>query len=212
MLLLYRLLAKQFRKPNGMIGRIVSKKMEKLNVKPYAFSLSKLEIKPNEHVLEVGYGPGRGIEKLYECVEKGDGSVTGIDFSATMKKKASRLNRPGIETGKVSLKLGSAECTNLQSAGFDALLGVNVVYFFNSARECLHELKRVLKPGGRAAFYVTDKQFVTHMPDHCFTKYSGDEFAKKMVDAGFEQVEVHTTEPLNEHGKFGHCVMGKKPS
>ena len=212
MLWLYRLLAPQFRKPRGVMGRLVSRKMERLNINPYAFSLAKLDVKPDEHVLEVGYGPGQGIRQLYERVKDGAGTVTGIDFSSTMQKKASRMNRAGIDAGKVALRLGSAECTTLESDRFDALLAVNVVYFFEDVTGCLGALRRVLKPGGRAAFYFTDKRFLTHLPARCFTTYTGDEFKEKMAEAGFRQVRVETTEPLDELGKFGHCVIGVKPS
>ena len=212
MFFLHRLLAKQFRKPTGPLAGWVSQKMKTRNREVYDWTLSLVALSPSDNVLEVGYGPGHGIEQIARIVENGPGSVFGVDFSPAMFKQASRRNRTAIENGDVCLMMGCADKTSFPDDRFDAIIGINVVYFFDDPPRCLGELRRVLRPGGRAAFYLTDGADMGHLPDAYFQKYSGNAFAKIMIRAGFEKVAIHTRElAWNGQHRTGHCVIGEKP-
>ena len=43
-----------------------------------------LDIQPNHQVLEVGFGPGAGLEAALKKVELGSGKVHGVDISEQM--------------------------------------------------------------------------------------------------------------------------------
>lgn len=43
-----------------------------------------LDIQPDHHVLEVGFGPGVGLSAALKKVENGSGKVHGIDISEQM--------------------------------------------------------------------------------------------------------------------------------
>ena len=53
--------------------------------------------------------------------------------------------------------MGSFTHLPWRSESFDGLLGVNVAYFFDADGQAISEARRVLRPGGRAVFYATER-------------------------------------------------------
>jgi SAM-dependent methyltransferase len=70
--------------------------------------------------------------------------------------RARVINRDGIRLGQVRLYLGSFESLPFPNRSMDKILAVNVAYFWREAAAVLGEVRRVRKPGGRLAIYVTD--------------------------------------------------------
>jgi cyclopropane fatty-acyl-phospholipid synthase-like methyltransferase len=98
-----RFIGNQFRKPTGLLGKIVSKLMIKGNSFAYDKIIPELNIKQNEQILEIGYGHGYGVDRIisnYDCY------VSGIDFSELMFKEATKRNRKHIDDKKVDLCFG----------------------------------------------------------------------------------------------------------
>jgi SAM-dependent methyltransferase len=65
-----------------------------------------LDIKPNDKVLEVGFGPGLGIELAAGLTSTG--YVAGVDPSNEMIAQATARNEDAIKARRVDLRLGSA--------------------------------------------------------------------------------------------------------
>ncbi|WP_201456135.1 class I SAM-dependent methyltransferase [Bradyrhizobium macuxiense] len=131
-----------------------------------------LEVKPNDSVLEVGFGPGAVIERLSGLISAG--SVAGIDPSAEMVAQARSRNATAIRTGRVDLRLGSVERLPFADDSFDKALAINSMQVWPDAIAGLREMRRVLKPDGRIALG--------------FTVYSGQSnegVAEKLTAAGF---------------------------
>jgi len=106
--------------------------------------LSK-EMAPGAAVLDLACGTGDLTKAL---AQKGF-AVTGLDISAEM-----------MEVGKVKCRdldpqpqfvLGSAEQIPFPDASFDAVTIAFGLRNFDHRAECLQEIRRVLKPGGRLA-------------------------------------------------------------
>ncbi len=83
-------LAAQFRQPKGFFGKLAGFIMSRQNREPIKWIISLLDIQPNDHVLEIGFGQGTGITLVSE--QALSGRVCGIDISETMVKKARKLN------------------------------------------------------------------------------------------------------------------------
>jgi ubiquinone/menaquinone biosynthesis C-methylase UbiE len=79
--------------------------MAKTNQPCAAWVNDLLEIQGNDSVLEVGFGPGVGIQLLAESAKY----VAGIDPSPEMLKQARVRNAHAIDRGRVDLRIGSAE-------------------------------------------------------------------------------------------------------
>jgi len=79
---MFRKIGMQFKKPTGFLGRLVSSLMIKGNRSYYETVLKDLKIHSNDKILEIGYGPGIGINLISKRFETCD--IYGIDFSELM--------------------------------------------------------------------------------------------------------------------------------
>ena len=124
--------------------------------------LALLATQPDEHVLDVGSGPGFLVASLADAVGPG-GAVRGLDQSAPMNAAARELikDRPwaGIDDG---------DALNLPypDAAFDAIVSTQVYEYVADISGALAELRRVLRTGGRAVVLDTDwDSVVWHVAD-----------------------------------------------
>jgi len=97
---LWHSLAQQFRQPTGLLGRLAGF-FFRINLEGIDRTISLLEIQPTDYVLEIGFGPGHGIQQAARIATQG--RVAGVDFSETMLRQASRRNAAAITAGKVEL-------------------------------------------------------------------------------------------------------------
>ena len=98
-------------------------------------------VKAGDRVLDVGTGTGTGME----AAEAVGGWAVGIDASFQMAAEGHRV-RP-------SLRLAAAEALDLpfDAGTFDVLTANFVIAHFTKAETALHDMLRVLRPGGRLA-------------------------------------------------------------
>jgi ubiquinone/menaquinone biosynthesis C-methylase UbiE len=125
------------------------------NRRPIGLAIHALAIAPSDVVLELGFGPGRGIARLASLACSGQ--VLGIDHSAAMLAQASRYNRRAIENGRVRLQQARFGALPWPSKSIDKILAANVGYFFRDDGAEIREANRVLRPGGTMAIYATDR-------------------------------------------------------
>jgi SAM-dependent methyltransferase len=179
----------QFGRPSGLWGRAAGLVMahRASNRKRNAWAVSLLEVRPDDRVLEVGFGPGLAILDLSRIAH--EGYVCGIDHSELMLRQASRRNADGIGRGVVDLRLGSVDDLPDFDALFDKILAVNAIMFWNEPDARLEGLRRLLRPGGLIA--------VVHQPrgpgaSDETSAAKGREIAVALVRAGFSGVRVET--------------------
>ncbi|KHJ43683.1 methionine--tRNA ligase family protein [Trichuris suis] len=107
-----------------------------------------LQIFPNDKVLEIGFGLGSGLLKLFEKIELGNGSVYGTERSEYLVRRANKLLALELETGKLQIFHTSAAHLPFPNDTFDSIFHNDCFYYFLGA-SCLRELSRVLKPEGK---------------------------------------------------------------
>jgi SAM-dependent methyltransferase len=135
-----------FALPAGMRGRVagwfmlVSNKQSDL--------VPVLDVRPGDVVLEIGHGPGGLIRLISRQTEAR--LIRGVDPSPEMAVHAARVNRAAVRSGRVQLSLGSAEQTGLPDQSVDRVVAVNNVAIWPDLDAGIHELHRVLRPGGSA--------------------------------------------------------------
>ena len=115
-------------------------------------ALAMLTAKGGEHVLEIGFGTGHGLEDLARAVGP-EGRVTGIDISPGMQRVAlARLEKRDL-AGRVDLTVGAAPPLPFEDATFDgAFMSFTLELFPDEVIPVLlEEVRRVLRPGGRLA-------------------------------------------------------------
>lgn len=166
------LVARQFSLPEGRGGLAIAAAMRLVNWLPNRRAIGLLDVGPGDDLLEIGFGPGHALKRL--CKLAPSGSVAGVDRSHTMLREAAARNRRAIAEGRLSLSSGSFERLPFKDASVDGILAVNVLYFVGSLMAALAEARRVLRPGGSMAVYVTDRssmewlQFVGRETRHTF--------------------------------------------
>jgi SAM-dependent methyltransferase len=198
-------LTKQLRKPEGEFGEEVGRAMAQYNAPAYAFVFECLRVQPEDHVLEIGFGPGEGIAEAVRLTPKG--FVAGIDHSETMLAAAEKRNHRAVMQERVELTLGSATELPYKDGSFDKIFAVNVFHFWPDPTRELSECARVLKPGGQIVLYVVHpaswlKGFAE---SGVFVAREPEESDNIFAAAGFTKVE-HRMQTF-EGGK-GFVVMG----
>ena len=107
------------------------------------FLVSRIEAGPGDTVLDVATGTGAVAREL---VRRHGCGVVGVDQSAGMLAEARRrLN------GRVRLVEASADALPFADGEFDALTFTYLLRYVDDPPATLHELARVVKPGGTIA-------------------------------------------------------------
>jgi ubiquinone/menaquinone biosynthesis C-methylase UbiE len=146
-----RLLA-QFGGPRGLLGTVAGWIMAGRNLPTNTWMVELLEVAPDDAVLDVGCGPGRGVQVA--AARAGRGSVAGVDVSAVMVRQAARRNRAAVASGRVELRLADAARLPFPDGRFTKAGSVNSVQFWTPPERGFAELHRVLAPGGRVAIVL----------------------------------------------------------
>jgi ubiquinone/menaquinone biosynthesis C-methylase UbiE len=110
----------------------------------YSIFLEYLEARPGQRLLDVGCGPGL---LLGEAVRAGAQSW-GVDLSQTALGMA-RRGAPGARVA-----CSNAETLPFRDGWFDGVTCIGTLEHFFSPERALAEMRRVLKPDGRACIMV----------------------------------------------------------
>ncbi len=164
-------------------------------------ALGLLDIRADDEVLEVGFGPGLAIERAAELASRG--RVVGIDHSELMLREARRRNAKGIGAGRVELLLGSAERLPDFSTRFDKVLAVNVYMFWDDPVAVLRALRGAMKPGGTISLTLQPRRRGATDED---AREAAERMGSSLRSAGFENVRLEILEmaPVN-----AACVLGQ---
>ena len=201
-------LSRQARKPSGIIGRyLMTKVFNAGNSDLNSFAKETLDIKINDRILEIGFGPGKLIKEMAEIEIKGH--VEGVDFSRDMLKEAARVNRQLISEGRV--KLHEGDCRNLpfDDASFDKLCSINTLYFWKEPNKYFGEMYRVINHGGKIVIgFRDDKQMSNlNLSTDVFDTYSLDDVVDLLSNAGFSGAHIREKEDMPF---ISYCAVATK--
>jgi ubiquinone/menaquinone biosynthesis C-methylase UbiE len=130
-----------------------------------------MAIRPDEHVLEIGCGAGIAVTQVATSLTKG--TITAIDQSAAMIKKASARNAAFIETGKAIFIAASLANVTLKKQ-YNKIFAFNVSIFWKEASRELGAVKKLLSPQG--------KLYIFHQPPPGTTATFNKSIATKVVE------------------------------
>lgn len=199
----------QARKPTGLFGRFVASQIfKKGNAEMNAFIYDSLSISEDDHILEIGFGPGELIHAMARRVDSG--RVEGVDFSDTMLAVAQRRNRRQIKAGRVKLHLGDFDAMPFDGRRFDLIITVNTVYFWQKPEATIARMADLLKPGGRLAvgFHEKAEMQDSNLSRDVFRFYSPRDMQALLATCGaLEAIEI-----ISRKGKTKtlHCAFGTK--
>jgi len=200
-------LTKQFGSPSGFFGKFIGNRMAKGNVYDARWTVSLLDIQPNDRILEIGFGPGVSTQLASEKASKG--FVAGIDHSRTMVQAASQRNASAIQAGLMELKHGDVSALPYPDESFDTAFSLHSIYFWPNPVDCLKELRRVLKPGGLLGITIQPKDKWEQIVDpNIMTLYFGSDVASLFSEAGYRNIRVEVPPP--EAKVSLECILGAK--
>src|SRR5262245_56221609 len=177
-------LAKHLGNPEGEIGRAVTANLNKTNAGAYSAALQKLDLKPGDRVIEIGFGNGREIPRVLSLAD----GVTyfGLDISETMIADATAHNSERIREGRVTLTCGTSSNIPAEAKAFSKALALNTIYFWEDPICDLKELRRVLQPSGRLVLGAMAPSSATGpVFQHGFRHYEKPELETLLRQAGF---------------------------
>jgi len=200
---------RQFRKPSGWFGRVIGNRMAEGNVYDAEWTVSLLDIQPEHHILEIGFGPG--VSTRYAAEKATKGFVAGIDHSETMVQTARQRNSEIIQAGRMDLKQGDVASLPYPNETFDKAFSIHSIYFWEKPIECLQELRRVLKPGGLLAITIQPKDKWNELQQRessLRTLYFSADLVTMFDAAGFREVRIEVSPEPEQIS--GECVLGIK--
>lgn len=175
----------QFGNPHGFIGKICCLIMNTINRKMYKAIES--EIVSAKNILDIGYGNGFLIQKLYKKIKA---KIDGIDISNDMKTIAESRNKKAVLKGDVKLSVGNVCKLDSFSKTYDAITSVNTIYFWRDALQGLKEIYKVLQPNGIFYNAVYSKQWLKKMSytKEGFTFFEKEDYISLGKEAGFSNI------------------------
>lgn len=164
--LVHRISMHIFGHPRGILGRVGGLIMARTNHPMVEQSIDFLNVRPGETILEAGFGPGVGVQRLASSTSAA--WIAGVDTSAEMHAQARARNAAELETGRVTLRDDSVEGLTFADATFDKALVIKSLQVWPDASAGLREIRRVLRPGGNIVLGLTfhsgqTKQRLTEM-------------------------------------------------
>jgi SAM-dependent methyltransferase len=154
-------------------------------------------LKKGETVLDLG--SGAGFDCFLAAKQVGtDGKVIGVDMTPEMIEKA-RANAAKNRVENVDFRFGEIENLPVEDNSVDVVISNCVINLSSSKEKVFHEVKRVLKPGGRIA--ISDIALRKKLPrkiKKSIEAYVGcvggailvDEYRDMVESAGFKDVQV----------------------
>jgi ubiquinone/menaquinone biosynthesis C-methylase UbiE len=161
--------------------------------------LSLTAKKDMQTVLEIGCGNGNGtklIKKYFSPL-----NITAIDFDEKMIKIAQKLNKDS----NTSFAVMDASNLDFPDNQFDAIFDFGIIHHIPNWKDCLKELKRVLKPNGELIIEDLSldsftkgigrlwKLLSAHPYDFMYTQKEFTDFLKEI---GFNIINFKESDPL----------------
>ena len=162
-------------------------------------TIKRLGLKPGEHVLDIGSGPGFLCQTMAEIVGP-NGRVQGVDLSIHMVTRANSRN--SLEW--LSFSQGDATSLNDSDHSYDVFVSTQVAEYVPDINRFCTESFRVLKPDGRGLILATDwdmlawhsnypermKRVLDAFKPHCADTILPRTLGSRLCEAGFDLINV----------------------
>ncbi len=142
-------LSEQGRNPTGALGRVLAWVMPVMFRSLYQKVARRLDLQRDDDVLDVACGSGTFLNRYASHVHR----VAGVDHSALQIDMAQRSNRDRVAAGTAEFVRGETTALPWPDATFSAVT-CNCVDCFAEPERSLQEMRRVLRPGGRAVLVM----------------------------------------------------------
>jgi len=196
-------LAAQLRQPTGDMGIEVGIRMNHGNLHMNTNTLQAIQLKPGNHVVEIGMGNGHFVQNIFKMY--GDVQYSGCDFSELMVKESIKNNELWVAENKAHFYHTTAHKLPLDTNSVDVIFTINTLYFWENPVLILAEFKRVLKNTGQLFITIRPKWYMEKMAftKYGFTMYNETEVKELLVTNGFKvkNIQEYLDPPIVVEGE-----------
>ncbi|KAF5889174.1 F-box only protein 6-like, partial [Clarias magur] len=145
--MLSRKLGQQLGRPTqSLSGWLVTKFLKWHNQILEENAVKLCEIQPDETVLEIGHGPGLGLQQAVQLLTGSRGKLLGVDYSTYMHHMATYRMQEHIARGKVDLYNCDVTAMPFENSSVDKVFHCNCYYYWPDLKAAASEIHRVMKP------------------------------------------------------------------
>jgi arsenite methyltransferase len=196
----------QLQRPHGWLAPLMGRILDRANRRLNAQVIDMLDPRPDERILEIGFGGGAGLSLLHaRCPEA---RLAGVEISTAMLAGARRRFRRALAAQTLELHEASVERLPWPDDSFDGAYTINTIYFWPDAKDGLRELLRVLRPWGRLILGVEAQATLQRagFADKGFLTPSYDDIATWLGRAGYRQIRM-----LEDRSRHMAAIFAERP-
>ncbi|HDR7518216.1 class I SAM-dependent methyltransferase [Bacillus mobilis] len=183
--------------PKGIIGYVLTKIWNKTFVNMTNWGLENIDIKDEDHILDIGSGGGETIYKLANQTPLG--KIYGIDISSEAVNSSLERNKKWVEQKRVEILEADVASLPFKDNTFDKITAIQTHIYWDNLQGGFSEIHRVLKSGGIFLLICEKDKIEYHMK-----KYKKNDQMKELLTfIGFNNVIVH------ENGNWVEFVCQK---
>jgi len=194
----------QFRKPEGTLGKMTLRGMNKGHQPLTEWAFEQLQVSATTMILDVGCGGGAVLARLLTDFPKSE--VYGVDYSAASVSVSKKVNAAQLDK-RCFIRQADVCKLPFSDQIFDLVTAFETIYFWSDLEQAFCEINRVLKKGGH--FFICcesdgsngetwDKKIAG------MRYYSSDELVQKLTANGFTEIKQYK----NDQGWL--CLIGSK--
>ena len=177
--------------PRGCVGWLVAWMMPLAHSSIYKSVAKVLNLRPEDSLLEVACGGGRFLKDYASQVQ----SVAGIDLSDVQTTMAKRRLKDRMAAGTAQIVQGDASQLPWDDGSFSVVTTMGSFIGFPKPLESLKEMRRVLRPGGRAVVSIEynaedGKDHSKEIEKHGMWIWTEEEVRALMQEAGFAEISI----------------------
>jgi ubiquinone/menaquinone biosynthesis C-methylase UbiE len=142
--------------PHGLFGMLVGRQLKE-NIREYSNALEFIKISAGMRLLDIGCGPGYGINEILNM--NANIYIDGIDISELMCRSA----RKNIDNSRVRIISGDFISTTFEDEYYDKVLLLNIIYFWKDIKLNLNKVYRILKNQGEIVIGMSSPELLSSL-------------------------------------------------
>jgi SAM-dependent methyltransferase len=184
----------QLSRPSGRLAPLTALFLNGINARTILAGISALDLRPEQRVVEVGFGGGLSLPFLLRAVGE-HGQVFATETSEAMLTRARRRFIVARLRGRLRVEQAVVEALPLGDGSFDAAMSLNTISFWTDVDVGMRELARVLRADGRLVLGVPDPQEMTRagFASRGFRIVVPERLADRFERYGLELLEIRRT-------------------
>src|SRR5690606_10828776 len=158
-----RELGAQLRCPMGPGASAVGDLMYASNAEMISRTIDQMNIQPDEHILEIGFGSGKHLPYLFSKAK--NLHYYGLEISMAMIKQAEQYNEARVASGTAQFLHSSVDRIDPKWENtFHRCFAVNSIYFWDDPLQSLQHIYDLLNTNGEITLTFIEKEFGEALP------------------------------------------------